>query len=181
MAEAFISSQISHLAPNLILKAVPTCCILLGFLTNTRRKHWRALKSWGRSIMLAPEARKASCRLFTLLHTWESHPRNTSPQQRTIQELLVEQLSFPSCSPGDEFGKYRGYMEVMRPVRTDFWPNQSKTATCARRDGERVEEDTRALWDLYYLPQQEPMLNFKDLVTSDVFWSCQPVAVGYLT
>lgn len=57
----------------------------------------------------------------------------------------MEQLSFPSCSPGDEFGKYRGYMEVMRPVRTDFWPNQSKTATCARRDGERVEEDTRAL------------------------------------
>lgn len=57
----------------------------------------------------------------------------------------MEQLSFPSCSPGDEFGKYGGYMEEMRPVRTDFWPNRSKTATCARRERERVEEDARAL------------------------------------
>lgn len=121
-----------------------------------------------RGLMLAPEVRKASFKLCTSLHIRESHSRSTRLKQRAIQELLIVPLSFPSHCSGDAFNKYGDYMEDSRPVRTiipgTISPKQQYVL------GGR--ENTCTLQDLYYLPQLLPTLNCKDLVTSDVFWSC---------
>lgn len=63
----------------------------------------------------------------------------------------MEQLSFPSCSPGDEFGKYGGYMEEMRPVRTEISGQISPKQQRVPGGTESVWRKTHVLCEIFII------------------------------